>query len=206
MPAGREQEHSAPCRNSEPGGWGCCGQDAGRSHVPHAPPQPLSPLPAKAGTLQNISTQRCPRAPLPCLAQPRVAVTRGRGASLDTVSEPGPNPNRCPAPLGTRHLIRPWQCRAPAGEAVVSAGPEGAGRAPAGNGDVLWLGTGPPRPPAQHHPARWRGGAGAPHCHAAPTPRCSAQPRSPVGDGEPPCCQVWGSLGSQILFFWGSWG
>lgn len=39
-----------------------------------------------------------------------------------------------------------------------------------------------------------------------PTPRCSAQPRSPAGDGKPPCSQGWGSLGSQTRGLWGSWG
>lgn len=103
-------------------------RDAGRAGAPHAPLTP-PPLLAEWGP---PSPQ--PSAPaLPGTATGHtVAVTWGRGASLDRASEPGPNPNRCPTPRQPQLLIRPWQHHAPAGEAVVSAGLEGAGARGAG--------------------------------------------------------------------------
>lgn len=114
-----------------------------------------TPLPLLAERGPPSSQPTAPALPGTAMGH-TVAVTQGRGASLDTASEPGPNPNRCPAPRQPQLLIRPWQHHAPAGEAVVSAGLEGAGARGAG----MWSsaapgvpGTGPPGPRFQHRPA-----------------------------------------------------
>lgn len=156
-------------------------------------PSPPPPLPAVTGGPGRHRHAAVPQIPaLPCCA---VAMTRGRGASLDTVSKRGPNPNRCPSPLGPRHLIRPWQRSAPAGETVVSAGGGSAavlaaGGVRRGRGRSRCAAPGavhpPPPPPGQAQllPAPScaveRSWAGAPHSRADPRPGRSPAAREGV--------------------------